>query len=60
VPQTFSLNGFSTNAVTPWITSASLSLAAQAPVSVSGSSFTYTLPASSVTTFYGTATEAHH
>jgi glucuronoarabinoxylan endo-1,4-beta-xylanase len=58
VSQTFSLNGFSANSVTPWITSASLSLAAQAPVSVSGTSFTYTLPASSVTTFSGTATKA--
>lgn len=53
VSETFSLNGFSTNSITPWITSASLSLAAQAPISVSGTSFTYTLPASSVTTFSG-------
>jgi glucuronoarabinoxylan endo-1,4-beta-xylanase len=53
VPQTFSLKGFSTNTVTSWTTSASLSLAAQAPVSVNGTSFTYALPASSVTTFVG-------
>jgi glucuronoarabinoxylan endo-1,4-beta-xylanase len=58
VRQTFSLNGFSTNAVTPWITSARLSLAAQPPISVSGASFTYTLPASSVTTFSGSATQS--
>jgi glucuronoarabinoxylan endo-1,4-beta-xylanase len=54
VPQTFSLRGFSTNSITPWITSASLSLAAQTPVSVTSTSFTYTLPESSVTTFTGT------
>jgi glucuronoarabinoxylan endo-1,4-beta-xylanase len=57
VTQTFSLNGFSTNSVTPWITSASLSLAAQTPVSANGASFTYALPASSVTTFLGTVSK---
>jgi len=57
VHQTFSLNGFSTNSVTPWITSARLSLAAQAPVSVNGPRFTYALPASSVTTFFGTVSK---
>jgi glucuronoarabinoxylan endo-1,4-beta-xylanase len=57
VPQTFSLKGFSTNSVIPWITSASLSLAPQAPIPVNGTSFTYALPASSVTTFTGTATD---
>jgi glucuronoarabinoxylan endo-1,4-beta-xylanase len=55
VRQTFEFNGFSTDAVTPWVTSANLSLAPQAPVLASGASFTYTLPASSVTTFSGTA-----
>jgi glucuronoarabinoxylan endo-1,4-beta-xylanase len=54
VPQTFSLKGFSTTSVTPWTTSASLSLEPQAPVPVGGTSFAYTLPASSVTTFFGT------
>lgn len=53
--QTFEFNGFSADAVTPWVTSANLSLAPQAPVLTSGTSFTYTLPASSVTTFSGTA-----
>jgi glucuronoarabinoxylan endo-1,4-beta-xylanase len=48
---TFSLSGLSTSTVTPWITSSSLSLAAQTSVNVSGSSFTYTLPANSITTF---------
>jgi glucuronoarabinoxylan endo-1,4-beta-xylanase len=53
VRQTFSLHGFSANAITPWITSANLSLTVQAPVSVSGTSFSYTLPPLSVTTFSG-------
>src|ERR1019366_3793865 len=51
VSQTFSLNGFSTGSVTPWVTLASLSLVVQTPISVSGANFTYKLPASSVTTF---------
>jgi glucuronoarabinoxylan endo-1,4-beta-xylanase len=51
--QKFSLNGFSTRSVTPWITSKNLSLAAQPPVAVAGSGFNYTLPAASVTTFDG-------
>jgi len=51
----FNLNGFSTGSITPWITSSNFSLAAQAPVSVSGTTFTYTLPPLSVTTFYGNA-----
>ncbi|MGB6199051.1 MAG: glycoside hydrolase [Candidatus Acidiferrales bacterium] len=59
ISQTFSLKGFSTNSVIPWITSAKLSLAAQAPVSVSEARFTYDLPASSVTTFVGSAATAH-
>jgi glucuronoarabinoxylan endo-1,4-beta-xylanase len=53
VSQTFSLSGFAADAVTPWITSASLSLAAQSPVLVKGRNFTYRLPASSITTFSG-------
>ncbi|MFZ1974693.1 MAG: hypothetical protein WAU89_17740 [Candidatus Acidiferrales bacterium] len=54
VSQKFSLNGFSTNSVTPWITSKHSSLAAQAPVAVEGATFSFTLPESSVTTFVGT------
>ena len=57
VHQTFSLNGFSTNAVTPWITSVSLSLVEQAAVPVSGKSFSYTIPALSVITFSGSTLE---
>jgi len=55
VRQTFSLNGFSTDSVTPWITSASLSLAPQPLHSVRGTTFAYELQASSVTTISGTA-----
>jgi hypothetical protein len=56
VNQTFNLtNFFTTGAVTPWITSPTLSLASQSPVAVSGSSFAYTLPAMSVVTFVGQA-----
>jgi glucuronoarabinoxylan endo-1,4-beta-xylanase len=41
--------------VTPWITSATMSLAVQTPVTVTGSSFTYALPALSIVTFAGQA-----
>ena len=56
VNQTFNLSNFPfvTN-VTPWITSATLSLSNQPPVAVSGSSFSYTLPAYSVVSFVGRA-----
>jgi glucuronoarabinoxylan endo-1,4-beta-xylanase len=42
--------------LTPWITSASLSLEPQAKVAVTSNSFTFTLPAQSITTFVGTPT----
>jgi glucuronoarabinoxylan endo-1,4-beta-xylanase len=53
ISQKFSLNGFSTSSLTPWITSKQLSLEAQLPVAIAGSGFNYTLPAASVTTFVG-------
>jgi glucuronoarabinoxylan endo-1,4-beta-xylanase len=53
ISQTFNLANFTTTTVTPWMTTSNLSLASQTPVSVSGSSFTYTLPALSVVTFVG-------
>ena len=57
VNQTINLANFpAVSSVTPWITSANLSLAPQASVAVSGSSFNYTLPAQSVITFVGQAT----
>jgi glucuronoarabinoxylan endo-1,4-beta-xylanase len=53
VIQTFNLSNFTAASVTPWITSASLSLAPQTPVNVTNSSFTYDVPAMSVVTFVG-------
>jgi glucuronoarabinoxylan endo-1,4-beta-xylanase len=54
VSQTFNVTNapmFST--LIPTITSANLNLAEQSHISVSGNSFTYTLPANSITTFAG-------
>ena len=51
--QTVNLTNFTTAFVTPWITSATLSLAPQAPVNVTNSSFTYDVPALSVVSFVG-------
>jgi glucuronoarabinoxylan endo-1,4-beta-xylanase len=59
IAEKFTLDGFSTSSVTPWITSDSLSLSAQDPVSVRGATFNYTLPALSVTTFYGAVSKTN-
>ena len=54
ISQTFNLTSFpAVSSVTPWITSATMSLSNQPPVAVGGSSFNYTLPAQSVVTFVG-------
>lgn len=54
VTQIFNLTSFpAVGSVTPWITSGNLSLASQPAVNVSGSAFTYVLPALSVVTFVG-------
>jgi glucuronoarabinoxylan endo-1,4-beta-xylanase len=45
------MNGASSGPLTPWVTSAQFNLVAQPVVPLSGSGFTYVLPASSVTTF---------
>jgi glucuronoarabinoxylan endo-1,4-beta-xylanase len=58
VSQSFSLNGLSATSVTPWITSASLNLAEQSAVTVSGGAFSYTLPADSITTLVGVSSGA--
>ena len=56
VSQTFNLTNAPTfSTLTPTITSASMNLEAQSNVSVSGNSFTCTLPAKSITTFVGSA-----
>jgi O-glycosyl hydrolase len=49
----FALNGFTANAVAPWVTSASLDLVQQPSITVGGSAFVATLSAASVTTFVG-------
>jgi glucuronoarabinoxylan endo-1,4-beta-xylanase len=54
VTQSFTLNGFDTTSVIPWVTSATLSLVQQSSVSVSNNAFSYSLPAQSITTFVGT------
>ncbi len=56
VTQTFNLTNFGTvAAVTPWITSGTMSLSNQPVVAVSGSAFAYALPAMSIVTFAGLA-----
>jgi glucuronoarabinoxylan endo-1,4-beta-xylanase len=55
VQQNFSLSGFTASSVTPWVTSATLSLAQQSAVSVSNDAYSYALPAASITTFAGTS-----
>jgi glucuronoarabinoxylan endo-1,4-beta-xylanase len=55
VVQTFGFTNFNCASVTPWITSGSLSLAAQTAVTVTNGSFSYSLPALSVVTFVGQA-----
>lgn len=55
VTQTFNLTGFTAGSVTPWITSASLSIADQSIVTLTNSTFAYSLPAMSVVTFVGQA-----
>jgi glucuronoarabinoxylan endo-1,4-beta-xylanase len=54
--QAFTLSNAPTfSSLTPTTTSSSMSLSQQAAVAVTGDSFTYTLPAQSITTFVGTA-----
>ncbi|HWX23104.1 MAG TPA: carbohydrate binding domain-containing protein [Candidatus Binatia bacterium] len=59
VTQTFNLANCSlVSTVTPWITSSTLSLASQAAVAVTNSAFAYQLPAMSVVTFVGQASNS--
>ncbi len=55
ISQVFNLTNFAATSITPWVTSATLSLASQTPISVTGNSFTSTLPAMSIVTFVGKA-----
>lgn len=57
--ETFTLTNFTAATVTPWITSATLSLAPQTPVNVTNGTFTYTLPEMSVVTFVGQQSQAN-
>jgi glucuronoarabinoxylan endo-1,4-beta-xylanase len=57
IQQTFTLTNFSeASVVTPWMTTSNLSLTPQSPIAIANLSFTYTLPAMSVVTFAGVAT----
>jgi hypothetical protein len=57
INETFILTNFtSASIVTPWMTTAALSVAPQSAVAVTNMSFTYTIPAQSIVTFAGTAT----
>ena len=56
--QTINLTNFPSVSLTPWITSATQSLAAQTPFVVSNATFTYNLPALSIVTFVGQANTA--
>jgi len=59
VNQTFTLNNFPVlGTLTPWITSATSSLASQGPVNVTNGTFTYLLPAWTVTSFVYTTPTA--
>jgi glucuronoarabinoxylan endo-1,4-beta-xylanase len=53
VPQVFNLQGPVPASLTPYITSATQALEAQAPLAVANSAFIYTIPATSVVTFSG-------
>jgi len=54
-PVTFTFNGLQTTSVVPWVTSATLDLAAQSPIATTTTGFNAALAASSVTTFVGTS-----
>jgi glucuronoarabinoxylan endo-1,4-beta-xylanase len=58
VTENLTFNGATIGTITPWVTTANLNLARLKAFSGSGSSFTATLAADSVTTFVGTATTA--
>ncbi len=54
--QTFTLSGFNATSVTPWETAAGVSLVEEPAVTVSGGSFTYSMPASCLVSFVGVNT----
>jgi glucuronoarabinoxylan endo-1,4-beta-xylanase len=54
ITQTFNIQGITAATITPWSTSATDSLAQQAPVTITGNAFTYTIPSTAMVTFVGT------
>lgn len=59
IVQTFTLTNFpGASIVTPWMTTGNFSLMPQPPVAVTNLSFTWTLPALSIVTFSGLATNS--
>jgi glucuronoarabinoxylan endo-1,4-beta-xylanase len=54
--QTFNLSEFTASTAYPWITDSTRNLVQQTSVAVSGGSFTYTLPAQSITSFVAVGT----
>lgn len=58
VTQNFNLQGITLASVTPYVTSGTQSLAAQIPVTVTNSAFTYSVPANAVVTFSGVTAPA--
>ncbi|HNW41783.1 MAG TPA: Ig-like domain-containing protein, partial [Opitutaceae bacterium] len=58
ITQEFSITGVTATAVTPWITSATQSLEAQTPLTVTAGTFSYTIPPTSIVTFAGLCTDA--
>ena len=58
ITQEFSITGVTATAVTPWITSATQSLEAQTPLTVTAGTFSYTIPPTSIVTFAGLSTDA--
>jgi len=55
VPQNFTVKGATVTNVTPWVTSADVSLSEQSKVNIGSGSFTATLASNSITTFVGSA-----
>ncbi len=58
ITHTFTLAGLSTTSVTPWITSPTQSLESAPLLPISGDTFTYTIPATSIVTFAGNTVSA--
>jgi glucuronoarabinoxylan endo-1,4-beta-xylanase len=51
VSQTFTIDNATVTSMTPWQSTSATGLVQQSAVTVTGNTFTYTLPAQSITTF---------